>query len=182
MPDGIQFTSNGILLPNSKSLSDKSISIRPAIANKWTTALVEPPTAALAKIAFSKLSRVTTLEKRRSSSTISTIRFPVKCAKAMRRASTAGNAALVGRLMPIASTIEAMVLAVPIVMQTPFERLIPDSAAMKSCKVISPARTDSENFQTSVPEPMSLPCHLPFNIGPELTTIVGKSTEAAPIN
>ena len=75
-----------------------------------------------------------------------------------------------------------MVLAVPIVMHTPLDRLIPDSAAMKSCKVISPARTASENFHTSVPEPISLPCHLPFSIGPELTTMLGRSTEAAPIN
>ena len=84
--------------------------------------------------------------------------------------------------MPIASTSDAMVEAVPIVMHTPLDRDMPDSAAMKSFSVISPARTASENFQTSVPEPMSLPCHLPFSIGPDDTTIAGKSTDAAPIN
>ena len=82
----------------------------------------------------------------------------------------------------MASTIEAMVEAVPMVMQTPLERLMPDSAAIKSLSVMSPARTASENFHTSVPEPISLPCHLPFSIGPELTTMAGRSTEAAPIN
>ena len=100
----------------------------------------------------------------------------------MRRASTAGNAALVGKDIPIASTIEAIVEAVPMVMHTPLERLIPVSASINSFKLKSPARTDSENFQTSVPEPMSLPFHLPLSIGPELTTMVGMSTEAAPIN
>ena len=100
----------------------------------------------------------------------------------MRRASTAGRAPFVGRLSPIASTKLDIVEAVPIVMQTPFDLLIPLSAAIKSESDISPARTASENFHTSVPEPISFPCHLPFSIGPELTTIVGRSTDAAPIS
>lgn len=110
------------------------------------------------------------------------MRLPVRWASAIRRASTAGSAALVGNAMPIASTSEAMVLAVPMVMQTPLDRDMPLSAFMKSCRVMSPARTASENFQTSVPEPISWPLNLPFSIGPELTTIAGRSTEAAPIN
>jgi hypothetical protein len=67
------------------------------------------------------------------------------------------------------------------VMQVPGERLMPLSADMNSGRVISPARTASENFHTSVPEPMSLPRNLPFSIGPDETTMVGRSTLAAPI-
>ena len=110
------------------------------------------------------------------------MRFPVICARAILLASTAGIAAFVGKLKPIPSTKLAIVDAVPIVMQTPDERLIPVSADIKSCKDISPALTSSEKRQTSVPEPISWPLYLPLSIGPEETTIVGKSTLAAPIN
>ena len=68
------------------------------------------------------------------------------------------------------------------VLHTPFERLMPLSAFMKSASVISPARTASENRHTSVPEPMSRPSNLPLSIGPDETTMVGRSTLAAPIN
>ena len=141
----------------------------------------EPPTAALVIIALIKASLVKISDNFNSSSTISTIRLPVRWASAMRRASTAGRAPLVGRLSPIASTKLDIVEAVPIVIQTPLDLLIPLSAAMKLESDMSPARTASENFQTSVPEPISCPCHLPFSIGPELITIVGRSTDAAPI-
>ena len=56
-----------------------------------------------------------------------------------------------------------------------------DSASVKSCCVISPARTISLICHTPVPEPMSLPRNLPFNIGPPETPMVGKSQLAAPI-
>ena len=59
--------------------------------------------------------------------------------------------------MPRLSTIEAMVEAVPMVMQWPAERDIADSAFMKSARLISPARTISEYFQVWVPEPTSSP-------------------------
>ena len=88
----------------------------------------------------------------------------------------------VGKLSPIPSTKLAMVEAVPMVMQTPEERLIPVSAAMNSLRVISPALTSSEKRQTSVPDPMSLPLYFPLSIGPAETTIVGRSTLAAPIS
>ena len=57
----------------------------------------------------------------------------------------------------MASTTDAKVDAVPMVMQVPELRDIPLSAAMKSLSCISPARTASLNFQTSVPEPISAP-------------------------
>jgi hypothetical protein len=45
-----------------------------------------------------------------------------------------------------------------------------------------PARTSSEKRQTSVPDPMSRPRNFPFSIGPAETTMVGRSTLAAPIS
>src|SRR3984885_15963158 len=74
-----------------------------------------------------------------------------------------------------------MVEAVPMVMRVPGVRDIPDSADKKSSSDIVPARTASLNFHTSVPEPMSQPRNFPFSIGPLETTIVGRSTLAAPI-
>ena len=97
--------------------------------------------AALTRIAFSKASRVRMREMRMSSSTIWTMRRPVIWAKVLRRASTAGIAALPGRLIPNASTMLAMVEAVPIVMQCPLERCIQLSASKYSVNCIWPART-----------------------------------------
>ena len=121
------------------------------------TALVDPPTAPLTRMAFSKASFFRTLEIHRSSRTISTIRRPDMCAKTPRRESTAGIAALCGSDRPRASTIDAMVEAVPMVMQCPAERDIQDSASLNSIWVIVPAFTSSLNCQTSVPDPMSPP-------------------------
>ena len=91
--------------------------MRPAIASRCTTALVEPPIAPLTMIAFSNASRVRIFDIRRSSRTISTMRRPAIRASSRRRESTAGIAAFVGNPMPSASTIDAIVDAVPIVMQ-----------------------------------------------------------------
>ena len=55
--------------------------------------------------------------------------------------------------MPSDSTIEAIVDAVPIVMQWPRERFMHDSASMNSCWLIVPARTSSDICHTPVPEP-----------------------------
>src|SRR5580698_10800277 len=76
----------------------------------------------------------------------------------------------------------AIVEAVPIVLQVPAERDMPASADMNSCSVILPALTCSLNCHTTVPEPMSRPWCLPFNIGPPETTMAGTSQLAAPIS
>ena len=111
--------------------------------------------AAFARIAFSKASRVRIREMPISSRTISTMRRPVSWAKVLRRASTAGMAALPGKLMPSASTMLAMVEAVPMVMQWPFDRAMQLSASKNSSVFISPARTCSVICQMPVPEPRS---------------------------
>ena len=74
-----------------------------------------------------------------------------------RRLSTAGMAALPESAMPIASAMEAMLEAVPMVLQLPGERDMEASASRKSSAVISPAFTASENFQRWVPEPTRSP-------------------------
>src|ERR671925_1607720 len=84
--------------------------------------------------------------------------------------------------IPSDSTMLAMVEAVPMVMQWPGERDMPDSALMKSASVISPAFTASLNCQTEVPDPTSQPRNLPFNIGPPERQMVGRSQLAAPIS
>src|ERR1700710_2373770 len=89
-------------------------------------------------------------------------------------------AALCGKPMPSASTLDAMVEAVPIVMQCPRERFMHDSASVNSCCVIVPARTSSDICQTPVPEPIGLPRYRPFNIGPPDTAGAGKLLDAAP--
>ena len=149
---------------------------------RWMTALVEPPIAALTRIAFSKALRVSTFERFIFSRTISTARRPASRASTLRRASTAGMAALPGMPTPSASTIEAIVEAVPIVMQCPCERCMHDSASWNSSCVILPARRSSDIDHTLVPEPMSVPRYLPESIGPPETATVGRSTLAAPIS
>ena len=58
---------------------------------------------------------------------------------------------------PSASTIEAMVEAVPMVMQWPELRFIAASASWNSSIVISPARSCSLIEMMLVPEPMIWP-------------------------
>src|SRR5207249_11537147 len=82
---------------------------------------------------------------------------------------------------PSASTIAAIVDAVPMVMQWPCERFMHDSASWNSERVIFPARRSSDIDQVFVPEPMSVPRYLPESIGPPDTPIAGISTLAAPI-
>jgi len=158
--------------------------------------------APLTRMAFSKALRVRMRSMRRSSCTMSTILLPARCAVVYLRESTAGMAAAPGRVRPNASLMEVMVDAVPITMQCPALRDIHDSASMKSCNVISPERTYTQqqhitkvservrgvsvrafslNPHTWVPEPICWSLHLPFSIGPPGTTMVGRLTLSAPI-
>src|SRR4029077_23838 len=84
--------------------------------------------------------------------------------------------------MPSASTMLAMVEAVPMVMQCPLDRFMQLSASKNSLKGILPAFTLSIIWNTPVPEPNSQPRNLPFSMGPPERPIVGRSQEAAPIN
>jgi hypothetical protein len=84
--------------------------------------------------------------------------------------------------MPSASAIQAIVDAVPIVMQWPRLRDMHPSASARSAAVIRPARASSVKRQTSVPDPMSRPRNFPLSIGPPVTMIVGRSTLQAPMS
>ena len=106
-------------------------------------ALVEPLIACSARIAFSKASRVRMSDGRMPRSTSSTIWRPATSATCERRESTAGIAAAPGSVSPSASVTHAIVEAVPIVMQWPFERDIAFSISVKSCSLIRPARSSS---------------------------------------
>src|SRR3546814_8095449 len=68
------------------------------------------------------------------------------------------------------------------VMQCPCERCMQLSASKNSSWLMLPARTSSDIFQTSVPEPSSPPRYLPLSMGPPDTPIVGRSPDDAPIS
>jgi len=147
------------------------------------TALVEPPIAMSARIALSKACAVRICEGLGPpASAISTARRPAISAIASRRESDAGIAALPGRVMPSASTTDAIVDAVPITMQWPLERDMHDSASQSSSSVSRPARRSAQRRQASVPEPSSSARHLPLSIGPPVTMTAGISADAAPIS
>nr|WP_298326025.1 hypothetical protein [Haloactinopolyspora sp.] len=167
---------------SSKSSRLSSTPSRPAIAIRWMIAFVDPPMAALARILFPNAARVMTALGRRSSSTMPTMRRPASCATSNRRMSTAGQVAEPGSCMPSASATQAMVEAVPMVMQCPLDRAMHPSASKTSSCVIRPALRSSSNFQTCVPEPTSWPRNLPLSIGPPVTMIAGRSTLAAPMS
>ena len=75
--------------------------------------------------------------------TSSTIWRPAASATCARRESTAGIAAAPGSVSPSASVMHAIVDAVPIVMQWPFERDIEFSISVKSPSLIRPLRSSS---------------------------------------
>ena len=113
------------------------------MASKWITKLVEPPMAALTMMAFSNACRVSIFDSTKSSFTISTMRLPESCASTFRRESAAGMAAFCGIESPNASTIEAIVEAVPITAQWPCERDMHASASVKSASERSPILNSS---------------------------------------
>ncbi|MNV48163.1 hypothetical protein D3C71_1400560 [compost metagenome] len=80
-------------------------------------AFVDPPLAIVTVIAFSIAAAVMMSRGRIPWRTSSTICLPVRSDICLRLLSGAGIAAQPGNAMPIASAIEAIVLAVPITMQ-----------------------------------------------------------------
>src|SRR6266850_519673 len=93
--------------------------------------------AAKTRIAFSNASLARIRERQTFSLTRSTMRRPAMRARRYLRASTAGIAALPGMPTPSASIIDAIVDAVPIVMQWPWERCMQDSASWNSSSEIA---------------------------------------------
>jgi hypothetical protein len=97
-----------------------------------------------ARIALSKALAVRICEGLSPSRAISMMRRPLISARAMRRESGAGMAALPDSVMPSASAIEAMVEAVPMTMQCPAERDMHDSISHHSSSDRRPARRSAQ--------------------------------------
>ena len=116
---------------------------------------------------------------RRSAATSSTASRPLWWACSSSRLSGAGVPATPGRVVPRASARQAMVEAVPMVLQWPRLRIIADSDSRKVSRASLPARTSSPRRHTSVPQPSGVPRKWPVSIGPPGTTRAGRSTEAA---
>ena len=119
---------------------------------------------------------------RRPAATSSTISRPVSWACSARRLSGAGVPAMPGSVMPSASAMQAIVEAVPMVLQWPLLRIIADSDVRNASWDRVPARTSSLSRQTPVPQPNSWPRKVPLSIGPPGTTTAGRSTDAAAIS
>ena len=82
-------------------------------------AFVDPPIASKTRMAFSNASAVKILSMVKPSLAIFTAQVPVSSATRIRSAVTAGGVAPPGTVMPSASEMQAMVLAVPITEQVP---------------------------------------------------------------
>src|SRR5919199_1624467 len=154
---------------------------RPAMAVRWITALVEPPSAIIVRIAFSKAPRVMTSPGRIPSRPVSTIGRPTASAMRSRRASGAGIAAEPGRAIPSASAMAAIVDAVPITVQWPSERLIPSSSSRMASSSIVPARYSAQKRRQSEHAPRLSPRKRPLRCGPPVSMMAGTFALAAPI-
>ena len=154
LPAGRILATKGVLRARASNRSKVSATpARRATAIKWTTELVEPPSASTVVMALSKLASVKKSRGLRSCHTISTIRRPLSVAIRAWRASAAGIDTAPGSVKPSASAAEVMVDAVPMVMQWPGERAMPSSSSCHCCSVTLPARFSAQYFQTSDPLP-----------------------------
>ena len=173
---------NGVRRDSSSNRSRSSDApARPAIATRWMIALVDPPSAIAAVTAFSNAAVVMMSRGFRSSHTISTMRRPAADAMRGCAESAAGIDEAPGSVMPSASTVAAIVDAVPIVMQVPNERAMPSSISRQAQSSSRPARFSSQYFQASVPDPRIWPRQLPRSIGPAGTKIAGRFALVAPM-
>ena len=116
-------------------------------------ALVEPLMDNWVAIAFSKLARVNKLRGVVCSQAISTARLPVATASRLCSATTAGTLAALGNVRPSDSAMQAIVDAVPIVIQVPADRAMQFSTPFQSLSHRFPAQRSAQNFQASVPLP-----------------------------
>ena len=112
--------------------ASRSTPRRPAIASRWMTALVEPPIAPLTRMAFSKASRVRICDTRRSSLDHLDDAPAGHVRQHVAARIDGRDRGVVGQADAQRFDHQAMVEAVPMVMQWPAERDMPLSAAMKS--------------------------------------------------
>ena len=127
------------------------------------------------------LSRVRNLPARSSHRVISTIRVPVRRARRSRRASPANTVAAPGRDRPKASTIQLIVIAVPIMLHMPGLAHASDSISQNAPASMRPeAYAPIASLMSDATQALS-PTFL-GSIGPPVSTIVGISHRAAAIN
>ena len=130
------------------------------------TALVEPPIASSTRNAFSTDFSVMIRLGRRSLPTSPAASAPVASAQRSRSAWTAGMVAESGSAMPIASAMQAMLLAVPMTAQVPAVVARLPSIRSISARSISPARKRAQKRRQSVQAPSRCPACEPVIIGP----------------
>ena len=143
-----------------KSSSSSSTPASLAMASRWSTAFVEPPSADVSAIAFSNAGLVRIIREVMPSSSIRTTAAPAAWASAWRRGSTAAGDADPGRLMPSASPIELIVLAVNIPPHAPSPGQAWRSISPSCSSVIFPAAqapTASSTLTTSIGAPLTSP-------------------------
>ncbi len=107
---------------------------------------------------------------------------PDASASRSRSAWTAGALAAPGRHRPIASIMQAMVLAVPMTMQVPRVGASRPLTSSISAASSEPARCAAHSRRQSVQAPRVSPRHAPASIGPVGSTIAGRPALAAPIS
>ncbi len=112
----------------------------PAMAVRWISALVEPPSESSTRSAFSTECSVMICEGRIGLAIRPTARAPASSAARRRSACTAGMAAVPGGIMPSASAMQAMVDAVPITPQVPAVVARRDSISAIRSPLTVPAR------------------------------------------
>ena len=113
---------------------------------------------------------------------ISAASLPVASATRRRSEWVAGIEPLPGRPMPSVSTMQPMVLAVPITMQVPLVGASRSLTCSMSVSEKVPARYWPHRRRQSVQAPRTSPLKWPTSIGPTGRTIAGRSALAAAIS
>src|SRR5207244_1971005 len=93
------------------------------------------------------------------------MRRPAASASRSRQASGAGTAAMPGSVMPSASAIAAIVLAVPITMQVPVDGKSSPWTASRRAASSAPARCSLQTRRQAVPAPRRQPSKPPVSLG-----------------
>ena len=140
LPLGFKSATIGVFLPRRvKSSSSMSTPIENAIAIRWRTAFVDPPSAMTTLIAFSKAARVMMSEGLMSFFTRCIIAAPASKQSCCFSGEIASCAEEFGKLMPIASIAEAIVLAVYMPPQDPGPGIAVSSIFLSSISDTLPA-------------------------------------------
>ena len=129
-------TRSAIRLKSSRSSATRASL---AIASRCSTAFVDPPSAEVTAIAFSNASLVMIWRGVIPRRNMLTTASPARRASPSRRASIAGGDAVPGRLKPIASAIELIVLAVNMPPHAPSPGHALRSISSSSSSLIVPA-------------------------------------------